>query len=63
MSAEEWTHQADVTPDDEVAAAAGEAGPVAEAAPATAPASATPDGDEPTTAVAGSTLAATEAEA
>ena len=59
MSAEEWTHQADVVPGDEAAAATAEAA-VGESAAAV---SATPDGDEPTTAAAGSTLAATEAEA
>jgi len=57
MSAEEWTHQADVVPGDEAAPAAGEAGQPAGAD------STTPDGDDPTTAVAGSTLATTEAEA
>jgi transcription termination/antitermination protein NusA len=73
MSAEEWTHQADVTPGDEAdtatgaatgagagaATATGEAGESSDAAPAT------PDGQESesATAVAGSTLAATEAEA
>jgi len=57
MSAEEWTHQADVAPGDEAVAATGEPGGAADAAPATS------DGDDPTTAVAGSTLAATEAEA
>ena len=68
MSAEEWTHQADVTPGDEVAAATGEAAAAGEAG-ATGEAGgadespAASDGDEPTTAVAGSTLATTEAEA
>jgi N utilization substance protein A len=57
MSAEEWTHQADVAPGDEAVAATGEPGGAADAAPATS------DGDDPTTTVAGSTLAATEAEA
>jgi hypothetical protein len=56
MSAEEWTHQADVTPGDEPVAALGEPGAADAATP-------TSDGDDPTTAVAGSTLAATEAEA
>jgi N utilization substance protein A len=63
MSAEEWTHQADVTPGDEVVAAAGEPTAAADATPASAASASTTDGDDPTTAGAGSTLAATEAEA
>jgi transcription termination/antitermination protein NusA len=72
MSAEEWTHQADVTPGDEAVAATGEPAAAADATPAAPAASATSeapaasaasDGDDTTTAAAGSTLAATEAEA
>jgi N utilization substance protein A len=60
MSAEEWTHQADVTPDEGAVAAAGEPTAAADATPAAPVAT---DGTDPTTAAAASTLAATEAEA
>ena len=65
MSAEEWTHQADVTPGDETDAAAATGTASAEAGEPSDAAPATPDGheSESATAVAGSTLAATEAEA
>jgi transcription termination/antitermination protein NusA len=70
MSAEEWTHQADVTPGDDATAGgepAGETGGVGAGGGAAGPAddvtAAAAGGDESTGAVADTTLAATEAEA